>query len=140
MNLRAYSSDPIFARLWMPARSRFVLPPVGKPTCETAQPNRTFIFLPGRFQDPDSLQVHQLETELRPVESVNASAKLTLICGFHKGWCINQITLPFFAYEYLLTRFRAPVFHCKPLKNSLQRPQLTLAAATRSHDLQLPSS
>lgn len=54
--------------------SSFHLP--DKPACKTAQRNRAYIVLPESNCLPNSLQVHQLESELRPVESVNASAKL----------------------------------------------------------------
>ena len=59
-----------------------------KPACQVAQRNRTCIVLPESNCLPNSLQVHQLETELRAVRAVNASVKVELICGFHKLWCI----------------------------------------------------
>jgi len=55
-----------------------------KPVCQAAQRNRICIVLPESNCLPNSLQVHQLETELRSVRVVNASAKVKLICGFHK--------------------------------------------------------
>ena len=90
MNLRvqsgvAYSSGP---GCLPDLASSFHLP--DWPACETAQKNRACIVLPESNCLPNSLQVHQLETELRPGRTVNASAKVNLICGFHKSWCISQ--------------------------------------------------
>jgi hypothetical protein len=39
-----------------------------------------------RFQFPTG---PSLEKKCGPVRSVEASAKLAEICGFHQGWCIN---------------------------------------------------
>jgi hypothetical protein len=89
--------------------SSFHLP--DKPTCETAQRNRTYIVLPESNCVPNSLQVHQLESELRPVRIVNASAKLKLICGFHKPWCISQNFPPSASEQRLPKRKLLPFPH-----------------------------
>jgi hypothetical protein len=91
MNLRVQSGVAYSPGFGCPPdlASSFHLP--DKPACKTAQRNRAYIVLPGSNCLPNSLQVHQLESELRPVPSVKASAKLRLICGFHKSWCIAEI-------------------------------------------------
>ena len=61
-----------------------------KPACQAAQRNRICIVLPESNCLPNSLQVHQLETELRSFRTVNASVKAELICGFHRHWCIRR--------------------------------------------------
>jgi hypothetical protein len=90
MNLRVHSGDAYSSGPGCSPdlASSFHLP--DKPTCETAQRNRAYIVLPESNCLPNSLQVHQLGTELRPVESVNASAKVNIICGFHNDWCISR--------------------------------------------------
>jgi hypothetical protein len=45
-----------------------------------------------RFQFPTG---PSLEKEFGPVRSVEASAKLAEICGFHQVWCINPSKLIF---------------------------------------------
>jgi hypothetical protein len=111
MNLRvqsgvAYSSNSGY----LPdLASSFHLP--DWPACETAQRNRACIVLPESNCLPNSLQVHQLESELRADESVNASAKFTLICGFHKLWCISQEFLLSQLSFYAEPRKQAPVSH-----------------------------
>lgn len=90
MNLRAHTSVALLSGFGCLPDLASSLHLPDKPTCETAQRNRAFIVLPESNCDPNFLQVHQLETELRSVESVDASAKIKTICGFHKHWCISQ--------------------------------------------------
>jgi hypothetical protein len=69
-----------------------------------------------RFQFPTG---PSLGKECEPVRSVEASAKLALICGFHQGWCINPrmlisgFRLPADCYDMTRFSFKKPDFGVK---------------------------
>ena len=111
MNLRVQSGVAYSSGFGCPPdpASSFHLP--DWPAYESAQRNRAYIVLPESNCLPNSLQVHQLESELRMVESVNASAKVNLICGFHNTWCICQNFLLLHPHICLLPRKLGPVLH-----------------------------
>jgi hypothetical protein len=90
MNLRVQSGVAYSTGLRCRPDLASSLHPPDKPACEAAQRNRICIVLPESNCLPNSLQVHQLETELRSFRTVNASAKAELICGFHRHWCMRR--------------------------------------------------
>jgi hypothetical protein len=90
MNLRVQTL-PAHSCLTLNAFSiSFDLSRAGQADCELPPSTESCIFLPGLNCVSDSLAGLPTDEEIRTDQSVEASAKRRIICGFHQCWCIPE--------------------------------------------------